>query len=119
MTKLPELNPGEHYAGLATSIDGKTVHHVILLPGDEFLPWSKALDWAKAQGGDLPTRTEALLLFHTLRDQFQREAYWTSQQRADGPSYAWCQGFFWGGQTSNALSWELRARAVRRVQVQA
>jgi len=109
------LNPGETYAGLATDPEGKTVHHLILLPGDVQKNWTDAKAWAASIGGELPTRTEALLLFHTQRGEFQRDWYWTSQQHADAPSYAWSQSFIWGGQSSNDLGWELRARAVRRV----
>ena len=110
----PELSPGEIYVGLATDPEGKTVHHVILLPGEEVKNWADAKAWAASVGGELPTRTEALLLFRTQRDQFKRDSYWTSEQRADDPSYAWYQFFDWGLQSLYDLSWELRARAVRR-----
>jgi hypothetical protein len=113
----PKLNPGETYVGLATDIDGKTVHHVVLLPGDVEKNWHDAKAWAASIGGELPTRTEALLLFRTQRDAFKRDLYWTSEQRAGGPSYAWYQGFAWGNQSNGGLSWEFLARAVRRVLV--
>lgn len=113
----PKLNPGETYAGLATDINGKTVHHVVLLPGDVQKNWADAKAWAASIGGELPTRTEALLLFHTQRAEFERTWYWTSQQHAGAPSCAWDQGFDWGYQYGNDLSWERRARAVRRVPV--
>lgn len=113
-TPIP-LNPGELYVGLATDPEGKSVHHVVLLPGDVEKNWHDAKAWAAAIGGELPTRTEALLLFHTQRAEFQRTWYWTSQQHAAGPSYAWYQSFFWGYQDYGlVLSFERRARAVRR-----
>ena len=115
--KQPKLNTGELYAGLATDPEGKSAHHVVLLPGDVEKSWHDAKAWAASIGGELPTRTEALLLFHTQRDAFKRDWYWTSQQRADDPSFAWCQFFYWGSQGSLALSWEFLARAVRRVLV--
>ena len=115
-TTIPiPLAPGEIYAGLATDPEGKSVHHLILLPGDVEKNWADAKAWAASIGGELPTRTEALLFFHTQRGEFQREAYWTSQQHAADPSYAWYQHFDWGGQDFLDLGWELRARAVRRV----
>ena len=114
----PELNPGEIYVGLATDPEGKSVHHIVLLPGEEVKNWTEAKAWAASIGGELPTRTEALLLFRTQRDQFKRDLYWTSEQRAGGPSYAWYQNFGWGDQYDNDLSWELLARAVRRVPVE-
>ena len=112
---LPKLNPGELYVGLATDPLGKAVHHLVLLPGENEANWKDAAAWSAQQGGELPTRTEALLLFHTQRGEFQRAAYWTSQQRADDPQYAWCQTFPWGAQYDADLSYECRARAVRRV----
>lgn len=113
--KKPKLAKGELYAGLATDPEGKSVHHLILLPGDVEKNWADAKAWAASIGGELPTRTEALLIFHTQRGEFQRDWYWTSQQPAADPSSAWCQDFYWGGQDNDDLSWELRARAVRRV----
>lgn len=115
--KQPKLNTGETYVGLATDPEGKSAHHVVLLPGDVEKNWADAKAWAASIGGELPTRTEALLLFHTRRAEFQRTWYWTSQQRAYAPSYAWFQNFSWGGQGSADLSYECRARAVRRVLV--
>ncbi len=111
------LQDGELYIGLATDPLGKSVHHLILLPGDEQLDWQAAQAWAKAQGGELPTRTEALLLFHVARDQFKRDWYWTSEQRADVAQYAWYQGFDWGDQSSYRQGYRLRVRAVRRVAI--
>ena len=113
--KQPKLNTGETYVGLATDIDGKTVHHVVLLPGDVEKNWADAKAWAASIGGELPTRTEALLLFHTQRAEFQRDWYWTAEQLADDPSSAWCQSFGWGDQGGSALEFEVRVRAVRRV----
>ena len=113
--KKPKLAKGELYAGLATDPEGKSVHHLILLPGDVEKNWADAKAWAASIGGELPTRTEALLLFHTQRVEFQGNWYWTSEQHADDPQCAWIQGFYWGSQYDVDLSWELRARAVRRV----
>ena len=113
--KQPKLNTGETYVGLATDIDGKTVHHVVLLPGDVEKNWADAKAWAASIGGELPTRTEALLLFHTQRAEFQRDWYWTAEQLADDPHSAWCQSFGWGDQGGSALEFEVRVRAVRRV----
>lgn len=112
----PELNPGEIYVGITLHDD--RLHHLILLPGIIKAGWEAAGRWAKAQGGVLPSRHDGLVLFRHARAQFKREAYWLDEQRADGPSDAWCQGFGWSGQNDGDLSWELRARAVRRVPVE-
>lgn len=111
------LQPGEIYAGLATDPLGKAVHHVILLRGDVEMPWAKARAWAAEQGGSLPTRTEALLLFHAQRAAFKRDYYWTDDQPADDPAYAWLQRFDWGSQGPWDVDDDFRARAVRRVPI--
>ena len=111
------LATGEIYAGLATDPEGKRVHHVILLPGAAEKDWADAKAWAAEQGGELPTRTEALLLFHTQRGEFKRDYYWTSEQPADDPAYAWFQNFGWGFQGCNRTDFQLFARAVRRVPI--
>ena len=112
---LPKLAKGEIYVGITLHDD--RLRHLILLPGSTKAGWKAAGDWAKAQGGVLPSRHDGLVLFKHARAQFEREAYWLDEQRADAPSYAWYQAFYWGSQNYADLSWELRARAVRRVTI--
>ena len=112
---LPKLAKGEVYVGITLHDD--KLHHLILLPGSTKAGWHAAGDWAKAQGGVLPSRHDGLVLFEHAREHFERDAYWLDSQRADDPSYAWCQNFGWGSQSGGVLSWEPRARAVRRVLV--
>ena len=110
----PALNPGETYAGAV--IENGRPHHVILLDGDKAgLNHTKALVWAIAQGGDLPSRMEALLLFQTQRQAFKRDWYWTNAPLE--PGYAWCQHFISGLQYWPNVYDELRARAVRRLPI--
>ena len=110
-TKL-KLAKGEIYVGITLHDD--RLHHLIILPGNrDKIGWKEAGEWAKAQGGVLPSRHDGLVLFKNARAQFEHAAYWLDEQLADDPSSAWCQGFVWGSQGNFVLSWELRARAVR------
>ena len=103
---------GGIYAGL-TIHDNKPMH-LVVLPGDTEATWAKAGAWAKKQGGELPSRVDALILFQNVRPEFKRDAYWTAQPYAGDESFAWCQGFYGGTQGYGHKSYALRARAVRR-----
>ena len=107
---------GGIYAGIMRGIDGAPDEHLVLLPGAaEDVTWEAAGEWAKAEGGDLPTRREQRLLFINLKDQFEEDWYWSSEQA--GPSLAWGQSFFSGDQFNDYRSYEGRARAVRRLPI--
>jgi hypothetical protein len=111
------LKDGEQYAGIILGKDGQPDHHLILLsavPGSG-LNWSKAKQWASTIGGELPTRNEQSLLFANLKHQFDAAWYWSGEQDAAGPGYAWVQDFGYGGQYDLRKSYEYRARAVRRL----
>lgn len=110
------LAPGEEYAGIAL-VDGKPSHHLVLLPGDVSKKWEDAGEWAKEQGGELPTRSEQALLYAHLKDSFKRDYYWSAERYADGADYAWYQGFSDGYQYCSYVSYRSRARAVRRVPI--
>ena len=114
----PVLNEGEIYAGAIINPDG-TGHHAILLPGDnDDASWDKQMEWAASIGGDLPDRVEQALLYKHLPDQFKKEWYWSNTQHASDSDCAWCQIFYFGYQSNNRKSTELRARAVRRSVIQ-
>lgn len=113
--KKPKLAKGEVYVGLTLHDD--RLHHLILLPGTTKAGWKDAGAWATAQGGVLPSRHDGLVLLKHARALFERAYHWLDEQLAGGPSYAWYHGFGCGGQGFLDLSWELRARAVRRVPV--
>ena len=116
MTK-PELKEGEIYAGAIINPDG-TGNHVILLAGDhEKTTWQDAMDWAKEQGGDLPNRVESALLFNQSKDQFKENWYWTNATHAYYTKWAWYQYFSNGTQDDTLKNNNLRARAVRRVEI--
>jgi len=114
---LPTLAAGELYAGLV--LDEGAWHHLILLPDSmpKTAGWKKAMEWAKEQNGDLPTRREQAVLYGNLPGEFKQDWYWSSTPYAGAESYAWFQLFYHGYQTSGHKNYELRARAVRRVAI--
>lgn len=113
---VPELKPGELWAGIAF-VDGKPSHHLVLLPGKTRANWKTALAWAEKQAGALPTRKEQALLFANLPGEFQQDWYWSGEPDASDSSYVWVQ-YFYGYQGYNHVSYKHRARAVRRVPIQ-
>ncbi len=104
---------GGLYAGL--TIQGNDPIGLILLPGEFDGNWKDANAWAKDQGGELPSRVDALILWQNLPGEFRKEAYWTATLHAAHSDYAWCQDFGDGSQYGDYVSYELRARAVRRL----
>lgn len=116
---LVELKHGEEYAGLIVGKHGEASYHLVLIPGQaDSINWPDAKDWAKKQGGELPTRREQSLLFANLKEQFEDAYYWSGEQHASDSDYAWCQGFLYGGQDNGGTYGKLRSRAVRRLIIQ-
>lgn len=112
----PTLNDGELWAGIVTTEKG--LHHVILMPGEQAAaPWKKQMALAKKVGGDLPDRVELATLRRTLPDEFEPDAYWSNEQHASNPDFAWYQDFYGGIQHDSSIYSRLRARAVRRVAI--
>ena len=110
---VPELKEGETYAGAIINPDG-TGNHTILLPGDNGdADWQTQMDWAKSIGGTLPDRVQQAMLYKHLSDRFQKDFYWSSEQRSAGS--AWCQYFDFGFQHWHDTYYECRAVAVRSV----
>lgn len=121
LSALPPLGgdlDGGVFIGLTTAKDGK--HYAVALLADKpegDLTWKKAIAWAESVGGALPSRPVAALAFATAKDQFEPTWHWTADEY-DG-SYAWYQGFNYGSQFYVPKSDELRARAVRLIQLTA
>ncbi len=115
--QLPPLAEGEIYVGCIGDAAGN-LHHVILLPGDNDDATHEAqLEWAKSIGGDLPTRIEQAMLWANHRDQFKKDWYWSNEIHHSESGWAWCQCFYDGGQDYDDRSYDLRARAVRRLPI--
>lgn len=115
--RLASFNGGV-FIGLTTAKDGK--HYAVALLADKpegNLTWKKATAWAESVGGALPTRPVAALAFATAKDQFESAWHWTADEY--GGSYAWSQNFDYGSQNATRKGNELRARAVRLIQITA
>ena len=114
---IPELADGEIYIGAIGDALGN-LHHVILLPGDnDDATHESQLEWAKSIGGDLPTRIEQAMLLANHSDQFKKDWYWSNEISDTESSWAWYQHFGHGLQNDGRKSYELRARAVRRLPI--
>ena len=108
---------GGTFAGLTTLPNG-THHAVVLLPGKgDDLTWQQASEWAAEQGGLLPTRPVAALLFANVQAQLQPEWHWTAEEHS--ASYAWHCNFFSGYQYGTLKSYEGSAVAVRLIPLSA
>ena len=71
---------GGTFDGLTTTKEG-THCAVVLLPGTaEELTWEAAKAWAAEQGGELPTRTVASLLFANVQPALSPEWHWTADE---------------------------------------
>ncbi len=115
--QIPPLSEGEVYVGAIGDKNGD-FHHVILLPGDnDDATFAQQLEWAKSIGGDLPTRIEQAMLWAGFRDQFKPEWYWSNETHHRESGWAWFQYFSFGNQGYYPTSYELRARAVRRLSI--
>ena len=110
---ISPLNAGEIYAGAIINPDGSG-HHVILLDGDnDDADWNTQMDWAASIGGTLPDRVQQAMLYKHLPEHFQKDWYWSSEQRGSGS--AWLQYFGYGYQDWVITDFKCRARAVRSV----
>ena len=105
---------GGTFAGLTTTPAGAHVA-VILLPGaGTDLTWTKAKAWAKKQGGELPSRPVAALLFANVKRALQPQWHWTGEE--EDASSAWLCGFSYGTQIIGFhKSYEGGAVAVRQI----
>ena len=104
---------GGLFAGVITTKAG--VHcAVVLLPGSgSKLTWKKASAWAKAQGGELPTRPMAALIVANVAARPREGWHWTSE--ALDASSAWNCNFNNGHQYHLPKSYEGGAVAVRQI----
>jgi hypothetical protein len=124
LADLPPLRGALHggiFVGLTTDKEGR--HFAVTLlpdkPAKDDLTWKAAIAWADSAGGVLPTRPVAALLFANAKDQFEEEWHWTSEAHERYGSAAWFQDFDGGYQDYFRKSDELRARAVRLIQLTA
>lgn len=113
-----DLAAGEECAGLVLTNEGKPSHYLILLPNEaDGVTFKEATDWAKKQGGDLPSRDEQALLFANLKTHFKQEYYWSGIEHPTPEGFAFVQYFGNGSQYGDVKGNKFRARAVRRFNV--
>lgn len=112
------LQEGEAYAGLILGKEEVPDYHLVLLPGEAVdVSWPSAVDWARGQGGVLPTRRELALLFANQREAFERNWYWSSEPHETRTQLVWGQNFASGIQTIYGRPYRGHARAIRRIAV--
>ena len=104
---------GGTFAGLTTKPDGTHCAVVLLPDAGTDLTWTKAKAWAKKQGGELPSRPVAALLFANVKANLQPRWHWTSDEY--DASSAWGCGFYYGSQGYYHKSYAGSAVAVRQI----
>lgn len=118
LASLPPIGKsldGGTFAGLTTKPDG-THCAVVLLPGNATdLTWKNAKTWAKKQGGELPSRPVAALLFANVKASLQLGWHWTSDEY--DASSAWTCYFSYGDQNGCRKSYKSSAVAVRYIKI--
>lgn len=75
------------FVGLTTRKDGVHCAAVLLPDVATAINWDNAKTWAQSQGGELPSRPVAALLFANVKDQLSPRWHWTSDE--DDASFAW------------------------------
>tara|TARA_Y100001972_G_scaffold103866_1_gene130466 strand:+ start:166 stop:585 length:420 start_codon:yes stop_codon:yes gene_type:complete len=128
LAALPALGAplaGGTFAGVITQKDGQHVAVVLLPAQAEDVAWQAAMDWATEQGGQLPTRPMAALLFANVKPQLRERWHWTNEtldlgdDDDDDASCAWICDFYYGGQSYDHKSYEGCAVAVRCIPLSA
>ena len=116
LASLPAIGAdleGGTFAGLTTKPDGTHCAVVLLPEAGTDLTWTKAKAWAKKQGGELPSRPVAALLFANVKASLQPRWHWTSDEY--DASFAWHCNFLDGYQDGTRKSYEGGAVAVRQI----
>ncbi len=112
-----QLDRGETYVCTLAHPDLAPTH-TILLPFDrDDATWDEQMAWAKGEGFELPNRLELLMMWLTMRERFQKAAYWSNEPHHEDGTYAWFQYFGYGGQLTHHKSAAFRAVAVRRITI--
>ena len=110
---LGESFEGGIFAGIFTRTDGTHCAIVRLPENGTKLTWKKALTWAAKQGGELPTRPVAALMFANVKASLPSGWHWTNEEF--DASFAWGCRFDDGYQFSSNKSFEGSAVAVRLI----
>lgn len=119
-SEIPAIGTEIHagtFAGITSTKDD--LHHAVVLLHEtaKKLTWKKAMNWAKKQDAELPSRAVAALLFANLKDKRPNGWHWTSEE--DDASSAWLCNFHRGYQLSYHKSCECGVVAVRLIRLTA
>lgn len=120
LANLPAIGSdleGGIFVGLTTKPDGTHCAVVLLPDAGTDLTWTKAKAWAKKQGGELPSRPVAAMLFANIKSSLQPRWHWTGDEF--DTSYAWGCYFDLGNQGDSHKSYEGGAVAVRQIPLSA
>ena len=89
---------GGLFAGITTTAEGSHCA-VVRLPGQaDEVTHLEATEWAAAQGGVLPSRPVAALLYMHLKGGLKPDWHWTSEAAEFDASCAWGCHFDYGSQ---------------------
>lgn len=116
LASLPAIGAaldGGIFAGLTTKPDSTHCAVVLLPGGGTDLTWKKAKTWAEEQGGELPSRPVAALLFANVKASLQLGWHWTSEEF--DASHACDCNFDYGDQNYTRKGYEGSAVAVRQI----
>jgi hypothetical protein len=120
--ELPAVgNPlnGGIFIGAITQPDGSHAAVALLSEQVKGVTWQAATEWAERQGGQLPTRPMAAMIFANTQDRPQSGWHWTCEEVKDYASYAWYCNFYGGYQSYYHKSYEGAAVAVRLIHITA
>jgi hypothetical protein len=106
---------GKRVDGCDSYHDGRANTAAMATAGLDLAQRIQALDIEGHEGWYLPSQAEAHLLAANVKEAMKPEWYWTSTQYS--ASYAWCQYFDYGNQYICDKDAELRAVAVRQIQI--
>ncbi len=119
-SELPAIGAalgGGIFVGAITQPDGTHVAVTLLPDQAKDVTWQAALDWAKAQDAQLPTRPMTAMIFANTQNRPQSGWHWTCEEVKDYASYAWNCGFGNGYQFTSHKSYEGAAVAVRLIHI--
>ena len=103
------------FAGITTNPKGQHYAVVLLDPQGSNLTHSEAVAWAAANGGELPTRPVAAMVYANLKNLLREKWHWTADTL--GASCAWICNFFNGTQDCDHKSSEGSAVAVKLIPI--
>ena len=119
-SELPALGApldGGIFVGAITQPDGNNVAVTLLPDQAKDVTWQAAMDWAKAQDAQLPTRPMAAMIIANTQHRPQSGWHWTCEEVKGYASVAWFCNFNSGNQYFTLKSSEGVAVAVRCIRI--